>query len=77
MLQKNKKELGDQNWELSVQFISFQSLSCVRLFVTAWTAAPLASVSITNFRSLGKLISIELVIPSNHLILCCPLLFPP
>ena len=56
---------------------SVQSLSHVRLFVTPWTAARQASLSITNSRNLFKLISIELVIPSNHLILCHPLLLPP
>ena len=56
---------------------SVQSLSCVRLFVTPWTAACQAFLSITNSWSLLKLMSIELVIPSNHLILCCPLLFLP
>ena len=58
-------------------FSSVQSLSCVRLFVTPWTAACQAFLSITNSWSLLKLMSIELVIPSNHLILCCPLLFLP
>ena len=53
---------------------SVQSLSHVRLFVTLWTAACQASLSITNSRSLLKLISIELVMPSNHLILCRHLL---
>jgi len=59
------------------QFSSVQSLSRVRLFVTPWTAAGQASLSITNSRSLLKLMSIELVMPSNHLILCHPLLFTP
>ena len=54
-----------------------QSLSHVQLFVTPWTAACQASLSITNSWSLIKLTSIELVMPSNHLILCRPLLFPP
>ena len=45
--------------------------------MTPWTAAPQASLSITNSQSLLKLMPIELVIPSNHLILCCPLLLPP
>ena len=54
-----------------------QALSRVRLFATAWTAAHQASLSITNSRSLLKLMSIELVMPSNHLILCSPLLLPP
>ena len=59
------------------QFSSVQSLSCVRLFETPWTAARQASLSITNSRSLLKLMSIDLVMPSNHLILCHPLLLPP
>jgi len=53
---------------------SIQSLSHVRLFVTPWTAARQASLSITNFQSLLKLMSIKPVMPSNYLILCCPLL---
>ena len=60
-----------------LQFTSFQSLSCVWLFVTPWTAARQASLSITNFRSPPKLMFIEPVMPSNHLILCHPLHFPP
>ena len=59
------------------QFSSVQSLSHVRLFVTPWTIAHQASLSITNSQSLCKLISIELVMPSNHLILCHPLLLLP
>ena len=59
------------------QFSSVQLLSHVQLFVTPWTAGCLASLPITNSQSLLKLMSIELVMPSNHLILCCPLLFPP
>ena len=51
-----------------------QSLSCVQVFVTPWTAAHQASLSITNCRSLFKLMSIELVMPFNHFILCRPLL---
>ena len=58
----------------SVQFSSVQSLSRVRLFATSWTAAPQASLAITSSWSFLKLMSIESVIPSNHLILCCPLL---
>ena len=58
-------------------FSSVQLLSHVWLFVTSWTAAHQASLSITNSRSLLKLMFIELVIPSNHLILCCPLLLLP
>ena len=60
-----------------LQFSSVQSLSCVRFFATPWTAACQASLPITNSRSLFKLISIELVKTSNHLILCCSLLLPP
>ena len=56
---------------------SVQSRSCVRLFETPWTTAWQASLSITNFQSLMKLRSIESVTPSNHLILCCPLLLLP
>ena len=56
---------------------SVQLLSCVQLFVTPWTAAHLASLSITNSQSLLKLLSIESVMPSNHFILCCPLLLLP
>ena len=64
-------------WETSGgQINSVQSLSHVRLFVTPWTAAHQASLSITNSQSLLKLMSIELVMPSNHLIPCHPLLPP-
>ena len=59
------------------QFSSVQSLSCVQLFATPCTTACQASLSITNSRSLLKLMSIELVMPSNHLILCHPLLLLP
>ena len=58
-------------------FSSVQSLSRVQLFVTSWTAASQASLSITNSQSLLKLMSIESVMPSNHLILCHPLLLLP
>ena len=61
----------------ATQFHSVQSLSCVQLFATPWTAAHQASLSITNSWSLLKLMSIESVIPSNHLILCHPLLLLP
>ena len=64
-------------YQLSYQFSSVQSLSCVWLFATPWTVARQASLSITNSRSPSKLMSIELVMPSNHLILCCPLLLLP
>ena len=61
----------------SVQFSSVQSLSCVRFFVTPWAAAHQVSLSITKSWSLLRLMSIESVMPSNHLILCCPLLLLP
>ena len=61
----------------SVQFSTVQSLSCIRLFVTPWRAARQASLSNTNSQSLLKLMSIESVMPSNHLILCYPLLLLP
>ena len=60
----------------TVQFSSVQSLSRGRLFATPLTAARQASLSITNSQSLPKIMSIELVMPSNHLMLCCPLLLP-
>ena len=60
-----------------LQFGSVQSLSHVRLFATPWTAARQASLSITNSQSPPKPTSIELVMPSNHLILCRPLLLLP
>ena len=59
------------------QFSSFQSLSCVQLFVTPWTAACQASLSTTNSWSLPKSMSMELVMPFNHFIFCCPLLLLP
>ena len=58
----------------SYTFSSVQSLSCVQLFATSWTAACQAFLSFTNSGSLLKLMSIKSVMPSNHLILCCPLL---
>ena len=58
-------------------FSSVQSFSRVQLFATPWTVAGQASLSITNSQSLLKFMSIELVMPSNHLILCCPLLLLP
>ena len=69
------------NWSWSIlngfQFSSVQLLSHVRLFATPWIAAPQASLSITNFRSSLRLMSIESVMPSSHLILCRPLLLLP
>ena len=61
----------------SYQFSLLQSLSRVWLFVTPCTAKRQASLSITSSWSLLKLMSIEAVMPSSHLILCCPLLLPP
>jgi len=58
-------------------FFVVQLLSLVRLFVTPWTAAFQASLSITNSQRVLKLMSLESVMPSNHLILCCPLLLLP
>ena len=81
--QKQSKCLSIDEWikkmwciEIHI-FSSVQSLSRVRLFATPWTAACQASLSITNSKSLLKLMSIELGMPSNHLVLCCPLLLPP
>ena len=61
----------------SIQFSSVQSLSRVQPFATPWTAAHQASLSITNSRSPPKPMSIELLMSSNYLILCCPLLLLP
>ena len=69
-----------QRWELlssPSQFSSVQSLSHVWLFATPWTAAHQSSLSITNSQSLLRLMSVESVMPSNYLILCCHLLFLP
>ena len=60
----------------AIAFSAVYSLSHVQLFATPWTAAHQASVSITNSWSFLKLMSIKSVMPSNHLILCRPLLFP-
>ena len=62
---------------MGLQVTSLQWLSHVQLFVTPWTAAHQASLSITNSRRLLRLMSIESVMPSSHLILCHPLLLPP
>ena len=67
---------GEQNCP-SVQFSSVQSLSRVQLFVTPWTAAGQPSLSPTNSQSSPKLMFIESVMPSNHLILFCSLVLPP
>ena len=74
MANKNRERCSTS---LVIQFSSVQSLSCVRLFATPWTAAHQASLSITNSRSSLRLMSIESVMPSSHLILCRPLLFLP
>ena len=75
-----------KNWEIRVflgsskwiwKFSSVQSLSRIRLFETRWIATHQASLSITNSWSPPKLLSIKSVMPSSHLILCCPLLLPP
>ena len=67
----------DIGLHVSFEFSSVQSLSCVWLFLTPWTTACQASLSITNSRSPPKPMSIVSMMPSNHLILCCPLLLPP
>ena len=69
------REVWIQN--LTFHFSSVQSLSHVRLFATPWIPARQASLSIANSQSLLKPMSIESVMPSSHLILCCPLLLPP
>ena len=67
-------DLNCKRVKISVHFSSFQLLSHVWLFATPWITARQASLSITNSRSLHKLMSIELAMPSSHLILCHPLL---
>ena len=64
------------SWQepINISVVSVQLLSHVQLFATPWTVARQASLFITNSQSLLKLMSIELVMSSNHLILCCPLL---
>ena len=69
--------LKKRSGKLIHKISSVQSLSHVPLFATPWTAARQASLSITSSQSLLKLTSMESVMPSNHLILCCPLLLPP
>ena len=65
------------SWYNNISDNQFSSVSHVQLFETPWTAACQASLSITNCQSLPKLMFIESVMPSNHLILCCPFLLPP
>ena len=82
---KSETNYGGDIWHIHLQslsivqsiFSSVQSLSCVRFFVTPWIAARPASLSITNSQSSPKLMSIKLVMPSSHLILCRPLLLLP
>ena len=62
---------------MKIKYNVLQLLSCVQLFATPWTAAPQASLSFTISQSLLKLISIESMMPSNHLILCHPLFLLP
>ena len=73
----NKESLPFTVLTESRHFAVVQSLSCVQLFAAPWTAACQASLSFTVSQSLLKLLFIESVMPSNHLILCCPLLLPP
>ena len=69
--------LAFPNQQTSSNFSSVQPLSCVWLFATPWTSALQAFLSITNSQSLLKLMSIDSMMSSNHLILCRPLLLPP
>ena len=73
---KNQHSRNEDHGIWSHQFSSLQSHSCVWLFPIPWTAARQASLSITNSWSIPKLMSIESVMPSSHLILCRPLLLP-
>ena len=73
----NIHPLSEYSGLISFQFSSVQSLSCVQLFVTPWTAACQASLSVTNHRSPSKPMSIESLMPSSHLIFCLPLLLLP
>ena len=77
---KNREEEADthwvRGWRSQIPWFSSVTQSCPK-FVTPWPAAHQASLSITNSQSLLKLMSIESVMPSNHLFLCCPLLFLP
>ena len=72
-----QKTVVSDNYYYLPQFSSVQSLNHVRLFATPWIAARQASLSITNSWSSPKLMSIKSVMPSSHLILCCPLLLLP
>ena len=74
---EKKRKRNNQDLSFDSGLSSVQSLSHARLFATPWTAARQASLSITNSQSLPTLISIESVMPSNHLVLCHPLLLLP
>ena len=76
-MKRNEDNLRDLWDNIKCTSQSVQLLSCVQFFVTPRTEASQASLSITNSWSLPKLMSIESVMPSNHLILCCLLLLPP
>ena len=77
-IRRGEKRNNFKHWKASLGSVQFSSVAqSVRLFATPWTAAPQASLSITNSQSLLKLMSFESVMPSNHLILCCPLLLSP
>ena len=76
-MQRQKDGSQKDGWAEQERIRSDQLLSHVRLFVTPWIAARQASLSITSFRSSLRLTSIESVMPSSHLILCCPLLLLP
>ena len=77
MLRSKRSHHQEKPMHHNREFSSVQSLSHVRLFATPWTAARQASLSITNSQSPHKPMCIELVMPSNHLFLCHPLLLPP
>ena len=68
---------GETNWEIRTDMYTFSSVQFSRSVATPWTTVRQAPLSITNSRSLPKLMSIESVMPSNHLILCRPLLLLP
>ena len=74
---EGKTKLLFTNTYVENSISSVQLFHCVQLFATPWTAVCQASLSITNSQSRLKLMSIKSVMPSNHLFLCCPLLFPP
>ena len=76
-LAQHKQQLNKHSNKLDRRVSSVQSLSRVLVFLTPWTAACQASLSITNSQSLLKLMSIELVMPSSHLIFCHPLILLP